>query len=125
MPKKFKSINTPTGTIKGRPQIGRAAGISRQFFGYAEQRWVTCDSVRVLMPVPTAMELKQRIREGNAALDALSKVLMKRKRRVKTTFKPTTPLFQSDPMDPRLVIRILGKKQCRGTFVDGTFVTVA
>jgi hypothetical protein len=119
---KSQMENIPARKIKSKLRIRTRAAISKEFFGYAEKKWVTFGATQVLMRTPTAKELKRGIQDGKAAAKGLARAITKR--RIKHAFKPTTPLFQSDPINPRFVIRTLHQSRCRGTFVDGIFVEV-
>lgn len=116
----FKNINSKA--IKPF-RVRRTTAISRQFFGYADQKWFACGSTQVLVRTPTVKELKQRIRQSKTIVRSLSQAFGKPG--IKINFKPTTPLFQSDPQNPHLVLRTLGQKKTRGTFIDGVFVKIA
>ena len=121
MIQKIKSevFNSTASKSHERP---RTIPLSKQFFGHTEKRWITFGSVQVLVRMPTASELSARKREANSAMRGLTKLL--KKRGLKIVFKPTTPRFESDPLDPRLVIRTLNGKRLRGTFVNGVFSAV-
>lgn len=121
MSKKFGSKSIGSKALKPF-RVRRTTAISRHFFGHAEKKWVTYGSTQVLVRTPTAKELKQRIQQSNAIVRTLCRTLGKPG--IKIDFKSNTPLFQSDPQNPQLVVRTLGKKKTRGTFIDGVFMEV-
>jgi len=84
---------------------------------------VCIGSVQVKVEVPTTAEVQKRLKESQAVVKGIGRAL--NKRGVKLDLKATTPTFSSDPKQPHLVIRKLGKIVTRGEFKNGKFVEVA